>query len=249
MTQYLAKPSGECCMQAVKHEGTPVGEKDQIAGINCYVSYAPSKSTDKIILFCPDVYGPWYLNNQLIMDFFAAGGYTVVAPDYFDGQELEKLREEAGFDFNVWLGGHRAKAESILDQFVPAMKEKFKGKAYGVIGYCFGGKDVIDSLKKGWATAGATCHPAFITEEALEGLDKGAIFFSCAEIDHTFPPEGRHKAEEILTKNKRPYHFQLFSGVAHGFAIRGDMSDENQRWAKETAAWSILAWWDRWLKV
>ncbi|EJU04300.1 alpha/beta-hydrolase [Dacryopinax primogenitus] len=236
-------------MQAVKHEGTTVGEKEEIAGIPCYVSYPPSKSTEKVILFCCDVFGPWYKNNQLLMDFFATGGYTVVAPDYFGGEKLEEIREAPGFDFGGWVTPHRAKAESYLDKFVPAMKEKFNGKAYGVVGYCFGGKDVVDSLKKGWATAGATCHPAFITEEALGGLDKRAIFFSCSEIDHTFPAEGRHKAEEILAKNKIPYHFQLFADVAHGFAIRGDMSDENQRWAKETSAWSLLSWFDRWLKV
>jgi len=249
MAEYLAKPSSECCMVAVKHTGTPVGEHSEIAGVKCYISYPPSKSTDKIILFCCDVYGPWFLNNQLIMDFFAQGGYLVVSPDYFEGDQLEKMREVPGFDFPGWIGPHRAKAESILEKFVPAMKEKFNGKAYGVIGYCFGGKDVVDALSKGWATAGAVCHPAFITEEALEKLDKGAMFFSCAETDNTFPAEGRHKAEEILARNKQPYYFQLFSGVVHGFAIRGDMTDENQRWAKEQSAWGILGWWDRWLKV
>lgn len=58
----------------------------------------------------------------------------------------------------------------------------------------------------------------------------------CSEDDITFPPEGRHKAEEILAANKQTYHFQLFSGVSHGFAVRGDMDNENERWAKETSA-------------
>jgi dienelactone hydrolase len=54
------------------------------------------------------------------------------------------------------------------------------------------------------------------------------MFFSCSEIDHTFPAESRHIAEKILADNKQLYHFQLFSGVAHGFALRGNMDVENE---------------------
>jgi hypothetical protein len=56
------------------------------------------------------------------------------------------------------------------------------------------------------------------------------MFFSCAEIEMPvgFVPESRHLAEKILAENKQFYHFQLFSGVDHGFACRGDPDDENQ---------------------
>lgn len=64
----------------------------------------------------------------------------------------------------------------------------------------------------------------FIPPSSLEPL-----FLSCAETDQTFPAESRHIAEKILADNKQSYHFQLFSGVEHGFALRGDMSVENER--------------------
>ena len=44
----------------------------------------------------------------------------------------------------------------------------------------------------------------------------------------TFPLEKRRRAEDILVRNKSNYHFQVFSGVVHGFATRGnpDVPDE-----------------------
>ena len=43
-----------------------------------------------------------------------------------------------------------------------------------------------------------------------------------AEIDHTFPLESRRRAEDILVEGKKTYFIQVFSSVAHGFAMRGD---------------------------
>jgi hypothetical protein len=42
------------------------------------------------------------------------------------------------------------------------------------------------------------------------------------ETDFTFPTESRRRAEDILIETKATYHIQLFSGVNHGFATRGD---------------------------
>jgi dienelactone hydrolase len=57
----------------------------------------------------------------------------------------------------------------------------------------------------------------------------GPLFLSCAETDHTFPAPSRHRAEELLTAGKRTFHIQLFSGVSHGFALRGNMENAYER--------------------
>ena len=49
------------------------------------------------------------------------------------------------------------------------------------------------------------------------------------EIDHTFPTELRRRAEDILVEKKHDYFFQVFGGVAHGFAVRGDPNIPIQR--------------------
>jgi dienelactone hydrolase len=44
------------------------------------------------------------------------------------------------------------------------------------------------------------------------------------ESDFTFPTEFRRRAEDILVE-KAQYQIQVFSGVKHGFAVRGDLEN------------------------
>ncbi|KZO93050.1 alpha/beta-hydrolase [Calocera viscosa TUFC12733] len=248
MAQYLAAHPGDQCAEAVKHVGTPKGELIDIGGVQSYISYPPDKSTDKVILYYCDVFGPHFLNNKLVIDFFAEHGYTVIAPDYFDGDQLDILRTQEGFNMGEWAGKYRAAAPKLVEEkFLPAVKERFAVRAYASVGYCFGAPMVMNDLKAGRSEAGAIAHPTSLPEEAFRDITK-PLFLSCAETDRAFPPESRHKAEAILTEGKKVYHFQLFSGVSHGFAIKGDPSIENERWAKEQSAWGIIGWFDRFLK-
>jgi hypothetical protein len=73
----LAGPPGECCVQGVKHFGQPSGETIQIAGIQTYISKPPVKGSPqdkKIILYLADVFGPFYINSQLLQDYYASHG-------------------------------------------------------------------------------------------------------------------------------------------------------------------------------
>jgi dienelactone hydrolase len=55
------------------------------------------------------------------------------------------------------------------------------------------------------------------------------LLLSCSEIDHTFDVEGRREALDILQREKKVYQYQLFSGVEHGFALRGNMENAYER--------------------
>lgn len=72
-------------------------------------------------------------------------------------------------------------------------------------------------------------------------------FISCAEVDHKFATAARNKAVELCMDHRKTYHLQLFAGVEHGFALRGDMSKPYERWVKETSLKSIGDWFDFWL--
>jgi dienelactone hydrolase len=52
---------------------------------------------------------------------------------------------------------------------------------------------------------------------------------SCSVEDHTFPLKAREAALEILQTGNKSYQFQLFSGVEHGFALRGNMKNPYER--------------------
>jgi len=51
------------------------------------------------------------------------------------------------------------------------------------------------------------------------------LLLSCAEHDGAFDTAARNKAVDILQSEGKKYHLQLFQGVSHGFASRGDLDD------------------------
>ncbi len=86
-----------------------------------------------------------------------------------------------------------------------------------------------------------TAHPSFVQEEELRGI-KGPLAISAAETDHIFPEEKRHQSEAILKELGIRYQINLYSGVDHGFAVRGDPSNRAAMYAKESAFLQALQW-------
>lgn len=83
--EYLAKPSGDCCLKGSIHEGEPQGTYATVANVETYISRPEeSKANGHILLYFPDVWG-MFPNGLLIMDGFAAAGYLVLGLDYFRG--------------------------------------------------------------------------------------------------------------------------------------------------------------------
>lgn len=79
MSATLAGPPGACCWSGIKHKGTPVGRVEMLGGLNTYISEPATGETatgshKKIVLFLADVYGPLFINNQLLQDFFTSCG-------------------------------------------------------------------------------------------------------------------------------------------------------------------------------
>ena len=76
----LAGPPGDCCLKGVKHFGDPRGETITIAGVQTYISKPPpakdSSHDKKIILYLADVFGPFYINAQLLQDYYASHGLS-----------------------------------------------------------------------------------------------------------------------------------------------------------------------------
>jgi len=248
--KVLAQGLGEHCITGVKHTGEAVGFTEDITGVETYISKPPTQSSsstyDKIILFFADVYGPLFINNKLLQDYFASRGFFVAGIDYFEGDPIHLSREKPNWNLNEWIEGKRKRADEILPVWVEAIKDKY-GKdstKYTAVGYCFGAPHVLNQAAGDLVVAGAIAHPAFINEEHFEKA-KAPLFFSCAEVDHTFPLESRRRAEDILVAKKAVYTFQVFSGVTHGFAVRGDPNISDSRWAKEESATGIANWFER----
>jgi dienelactone hydrolase len=207
------------------------------------------------------VIGIWN-NSQLIADQFAANGYYTLLIDEFDGDALT-VNRPPGFDFPAWVGKHPPeKVDPIVEAGVKYLKDKGV-KKIGAVGYCFGAKYVARFLNGRGVDAGYSAHPvsqphpfpvilriglhmdhqSFVTEEEL-GAIKGPFSISAAETDAIFTVELRHKSEGIFKETKQPWQINLFSGVEHGFAVRGDPSVKHQKFAKEQAFLQAVHWFD-----
>lgn len=93
---------------------------------------------------------------------------------------------------------------------------------------------------------GFFAHPSFVSEDELAAIC-GPLSIAAAETDSIFPVDMRYKSEEILKKTALPYQINLFSGVTHGFAVRCDLSDRVQKFAKEQAYCQAVAWFNQYL--
>ncbi|KAF2808092.1 alpha/beta-hydrolase [Mytilinidion resinicola] len=236
-----------CCTVGVKHEGAAVGELGKFGDVEAYFSYPKDRSTQNAILIITDVLGHKFLNVQLIADQFAANGYFVVIPNLF-GDNPVQLNPPEGFNVMEWLKDFQThNIDPIIAASIKELRGPLGSKRIGAVGYCFGGKYLCRFLKTGQIDVGYTAHPSFVDKEELEGI-QGPLSISTAETDQIFPAEKRHETEEILLKLSVPYQLNLFSDVAHGFAVRTDVSKKPGKFAKEQAFLQAVAWFNEYLK-
>ncbi|PBP18573.1 alpha/beta-hydrolase [Diplocarpon rosae] len=246
-----SNPPSTCCTIGVRHEGAPSGKLIKFENIEGYVAEATGKTihTDTAILFLPDVIGIWN-NSKLMADQYAANGYYTLMPDLFYGDQLS-LNRPADFDIMAWVtkgtGGNNPHTWEAVDPIVEKSIKYLQDQGYkkiGAVGYCFGAKYVVRYLPTGKGiNVGFVAHPSFVEEDELAAI-RGPLSIAAAEVDHIFPKEKRHRSEEILIETKQPYQVALFGGVAHGFAVRCDLSKKHEKFAKEQAFLQAVAWFD-----
>lgn len=249
-----SNPPAKCCTIGVKHEGETTGQSIKVA--NKHDAYLATPTADKAhkgagILLIPDVIGIWK-NSKLIADQFAANGYLTLLIDVFNGDALP-LNRSGPFDFNAWLtkgsdgnNPHTKEAvDPIVEDAIKALKEEYGVEKLGAVGYCFGAKYVVRHYKDG-IKVGYAAHPSFVEEDELAAI-QGPFSIAAAETDSIFPAEKRHRSEEILQKTGQPYQINLYSGVEHGFAVRGDPNKKVTRYAKEQAFLQAVTWFDNYL--
>ena len=143
MSATLAGPPGDCCRQTVQHVGEPRGKVETVAGVETYVARPADGSNKRIILFFGDVYGPMYVNSQLIMDFWAdngerlemgayngthcgtTAGYLVVGLDYFEGDSMIKHPNREVFDYPAWVQKKKLRARELVPAWVEVIRKDY----------------------------------------------------------------------------------------------------------------------------
>lgn len=238
-------PKAGCCNIVTLQEGKSLGSVQTVSGLRTYVIGELTVGGKYLVIFT-DVFGLDLLNTQLVADqFHKATGYTVVMPDI-----LKNDPYGPGLDFSEWFNANHS-AEStgeITTKFINTFTKEYKPSYTTGIGYCFGAKYIVQNAAKGgFFDVIAMAHPSFVTEEEFAKVAVPTII-SAAQTDSIFTPESRFKSEQILNKSGVDYEIDLFSGVQHGFAIRGDRSIPANKYAAEKALLDHITWFKRFEK-
>ncbi|GAA6020691.1 hypothetical protein JCM11491_000516 [Sporobolomyces phaffii] len=225
---------GPCCVQGFIHDGTPSGSIKEIGGVRTYVSL-PKGDYDKTkaLLFFTDIFGVDTMPNGLLLaDSFAANGFATYVVDYLKGDAASMEAYQKGdFDLGKWLQSHSPKevALPLVDQVQDALKSEGV-KRFGCVSFCYGGRVAADKVLNETLDVAVTAHPSLLDVPSdIEALNKKSIpfLFNNASKDVMFNKEQQEKSAEILKDNKA-FKFIEYDG-GHGFAIRGDPSDPDQR--------------------
>lgn len=202
-------------------------------------TYVTGEESDKVVVILTDIYGNKYNNALLIADQFAKAGYYTLIPDILKGDDCVS----GVTDLQKWFPHHTSDiTRPIVESFLEKLTSSIDTKFIGLVGYCFGAKYVVQQLTNSTKiTAGALAHPSFVTLEEVAAVTK-PILISAAEEDPLFTDELRKQTEEKLKEIKARYQIDLFSGVSHGFAARGDPKDPVVKYAKEKALFDQIHW-------
>ncbi|KAH7402145.1 dienelactone hydrolase [Phaeosphaeria sp. MPI-PUGE-AT-0046c] len=215
-----------------------------------YISPPPSNTTSptKALLYLTDIFGVPLAENRLLADSLASNDYLVVMPDLFAGDAIPLGSLEAGLNLTGWLAKHGpAEIDRIIGETVEYMRGELGVQRIGGLGYCFGGKYVPRWLQGGERVdLGFIAHPSNLMEAEIEGVKEG-LSIASGTLDDSFNATAKVRAEAILNKNKVTFQSNLYFGAPHGFAVRANISDPLQAYAKQASFVQAVSWFDAWL--
>jgi dienelactone hydrolase len=170
-----------------------------------------------------------------------------VAPDLFNGTPAPGDLNDPAFNLTGFLYRHRPEViDPMLDSAVSFIREKLGINKIVSTGYCFGGRHAFRLLSGGrGVSASFAAHPSLLEDSEIEAIT-GPATVAAAETDSSMPVDRRHAIEELLLNTDQPYSLSLYSGTQHGFGVRANVSDPQQRYGKEQAFFQAVRWFNSW---
>jgi dienelactone hydrolase len=149
---------------------------------------------------------------------------------------------EFGAALDPWIAKHgEAAVWPIVKKFTETLRSDPAHKKIGAVGSCSGARFAIFLAHEGadpYADAVVGCHPSFMTLPIeLEKIAK-PVDIEVGDADVIFKASDIEMAREIF-KTKPGCQVQVYPDQVHGFTIRGDLSVEKDRKAKEKACESV----------
>lgn len=129
-------------------------------------------------------------------------------------------------------------------EITAAAKElRSKFKKVGAIGFCYGAWAVFRLGSKGnnLVDAISVAHASLVEKSEIDNVAVPTQVIH-PETDPQWTAELAEHANKTIPKLGVAYDYQFFPGVVHGFAIRGDPSNEVQKAALERAKNVAVHW-------
>ncbi|TVY50772.1 Hydrolase tropI [Lachnellula cervina] len=248
--------SFDCCKSGFKWEGKPVGLEGTLDKNKAYIT---GSNKDVAILIIHDVFG-WTFNNlRILADHFAQEvNATVYLVDFFGGEVVdenllasayEKGDPEAlkKLDMPGFMG-RNSKENRGPEVFACARALKSQYKKVGAAGYCFGGwasfqlgakgNDLIDAISVG--------HPSLLVKGEIDALSVPTQILA-PETDPQLTPELKEYCNRVIPGLGIPYQYDYYPGLVHGFAVKGDPNNAEQKAGLERAKNATVSWFKEFL--
>ncbi|KAL6412939.1 dienelactone hydrolase [Ilyonectria robusta] len=229
----------------IKHDGKPIGKEVVYDGLTLYISQPKwPQQSDTAVLYLTDVFGIPLLQNRLLADSFARAGFLTITPDLFDGVPAP---HDITFDAADFLSKHNVNVtDPIIEKTIEYIRTKLGVKRVAVTGYCFGGRYAFRFLAEGRGVdVGFAAHPSLLQDDEVLAI-KGPASVAAAEVDSLLEPARRLEIEGLLSQAAQPFQVNLYSGTTHGFGVRANVSDPEQKFGKEEAFWQAVRWFNAW---
>lgn len=93
--------------------------------------------------------------------------------------------------------------------------------------------------------AAFAAHPSLLQNDEIVAI-QGPVAVAAAEVDSMMSPERRTEITALLGNTAEPYNVALYSGTSHGFGVRANVSDPQQKFGKESAFFQAVRWFENW---
>lgn len=182
---------------------------------------APADAAGQLpgILVAPEWWGlSQHAKNSA--ETLARAGYAALAIDLY-GQAM--LTDDAGVasaHMNALLEAPD-KLQERTRLALAALQEQAEVQAdrLGAIGYCFGGRVVLDMARRGEPLQAVTSFHGLLATDtpAVVGKVQGELLVESGADDPMVPPEAIAAFEAEMQQAGVAYHIDVFPGVRHGF--------------------------------